>query len=61
MHLCGDIFLGSVVSSCLTKLYIRASNLPDEISVLTVKDIPVKFILMMCTFVEMVEGSVSSQ
>jgi len=61
MLLCGDVFLGSVVSSCLTKLCLRASDFPDEISAVTVKEMTVKSILMMCAFVKMAEETVSSQ
>ncbi|KAL3809932.1 hypothetical protein ACHAXA_004793 [Cyclostephanos tholiformis] len=55
----GDIFLGTIVSSCLTKLCLRA---PDVgIDVLAVKSMTVKALLLMCGIVKMAEVTVSAQ
>lgn len=55
----GDVFLGSVVSSSLTKLCLRASDL--SISAGKVKEMTMKTLLMMCAIVKMAEVTVAAQ
>ncbi|KAL7459806.1 hypothetical protein ACHAWC_011582 [Mediolabrus comicus] len=55
----GDIFLGSVVSSCLTKMCLRASDV--GLDALTVKSMTVNSLLTMCGIVKMAEVTVSAQ
>jgi len=55
----GDVFLGSVVSSSLTKLCLRASDL--SISAGKVKEMTMKTLLVMCALVKMAEVTVSAQ
>ncbi|KAL9179904.1 hypothetical protein ACHAXT_007874 [Thalassiosira profunda] len=55
----GDIFLGSIISSCLTKMCLRA---PDVgIDAVTTKGMTVKALLAMCGIVKMAEVTVSAQ
>jgi len=55
----GDVFLGSVASSSLTKLCLRASDL--SISAGKVKEMTMKTLLVMCALVKMAEVTVSAQ
>lgn len=54
----GDVFLGSLVASCLTKLCLRADDLLDAV---TVKKMTVESLLIMCAIVKMAEVTVSAQ
>lgn len=55
----GDIFLGSIIASCLTKICLRA---PDVgIDAVTTKSMTVKALLTMCGIVKMAEVTVSAQ
>ncbi len=54
----GDVFLGSVVSSALTKLCLRASDLPSEIDLVQHKNMVMKSLLVMCAIVKMAEANV---
>ncbi|KAL3790656.1 hypothetical protein HJC23_009756 [Cyclotella cryptica] len=55
----GDIFLGEIVCSCLTKMCLRA---PDVgIDAVTTKGMTVKALLIMCGVVKMAEVAVSAQ
>uniref|UniRef100_A0A7S2UK79 Coatomer subunit beta n=1 Tax=Attheya septentrionalis TaxID=420275 RepID=A0A7S2UK79_9STRA len=56
----GDVFLGSIVSSCLTKLCLRAADL-GEIDPVTLKNMTTKTLLLMCGIVKMSEVTVSAQ
>ncbi|KAK1747717.1 coatomer subunit beta, partial [Skeletonema marinoi] len=49
----GDIFLGSVVSSCLTKMCLRGADV--GLDALTVKSMTVNSLLTMCGIVKMAE------
>eukprot|EP00577_Skeletonema_sp_RCC1716_P003530 CAMPEP_0113429406 /NCGR_PEP_ID=MMETSP0013_2-20120614/32425_1 /TAXON_ID=2843 ORGANISM="Skeletonema costatum, Strain 1716" /NCGR_SAMPLE_ID=MMETSP0013_2 /ASSEMBLY_ACC=CAM_ASM_000158 /LENGTH=973 /DNA_ID=CAMNT_0000318111 /DNA_START=39 /DNA_END=2960 /DNA_ORIENTATION=+ /assembly_acc=CAM_ASM_000158 len=55
----GDIFLGSVVSSCLTKMCLRGADV--GLDALTVKSMTVNSLLTMCGIVKMAEVTVSAQ
>mmetsp|Transcript_36927 Transcript_36927/g.110616 ORF Transcript_36927/g.110616 Transcript_36927/m.110616 type:complete len:977 (-) Transcript_36927:120-3050(-) len=57
----GDVFLGSILSSCLTKLCLRAGDLADEIGATNVKSMTVKSVLIMCGVVKMAEVTVTAQ
>jgi len=57
----GDVFLGSILCSCLTKLCLRASDLVDEIGAGAVKAMTVKAVLVMCGIVKMAELTVTAQ
>jgi coatomer subunit beta len=57
----GDVFLGSVVSSTLTKMCLRAGDLPDAFTPQTTKDMTVKALLIMCAIVKMAETTVTAQ
>eukprot|EP00559_Dactyliosolen_fragilissimus_P005082 CAMPEP_0184856026 /NCGR_PEP_ID=MMETSP0580-20130426/1184_1 /TAXON_ID=1118495 /ORGANISM="Dactyliosolen fragilissimus" /LENGTH=972 /DNA_ID=CAMNT_0027350789 /DNA_START=16 /DNA_END=2934 /DNA_ORIENTATION=+ len=61
MLVSGDVFLGTIISSCLTKLCLRAEEFSDKISALTLKDMTMKTLLYMCAIVKMAESSVSAQ
>mmetsp|Transcript_15869 Transcript_15869/g.23286 ORF Transcript_15869/g.23286 Transcript_15869/m.23286 type:complete len:967 (-) Transcript_15869:287-3187(-) len=50
----GDVFLGSIVSSCLTKMCLRASAMND-FSPPQIKSMVVKSLLAMCGIVKMAE------
>jgi len=54
----GDVFLGSLVGSCLTKLCLRAEGVVDGIKL---KKITVDSLLIMCAIVKMSEVTVSAQ
>merc|ERR1740124_19358 len=54
----GDIFLGSLVGSCLTKLCLRAEGVIDGIAL---KKMTVDSMLIMCAIVKMAEVTVSAQ
>jgi len=55
----GDIFLGSIIASCLTKMCLRAPDLGMD--AVTVKSMTVKALLTMCGIVKMAEVTVSAQ
>ena len=55
----GDIFLGEIISSCLTKMCLRAPDL--GIDAVTTKAMTVKALLAMCGIVKMAEVTVSAQ
>ena len=57
----GDVFLGSVVSSCLTKLCLRASDLPNDFTPVKAKEMSMLTLLVMCAVVKMAEITVSAQ
>jgi len=57
----GDVFLGSVVSSTLTKMCLRAGDLPDAFTPQTTKDMTMKALLIMCAIVKMAETTVTAQ
>eukprot|EP00567_Pseudictyota_dubia_P013172 CAMPEP_0197436814 /NCGR_PEP_ID=MMETSP1175-20131217/4197_1 /TAXON_ID=1003142 /ORGANISM="Triceratium dubium, Strain CCMP147" /LENGTH=976 /DNA_ID=CAMNT_0042966195 /DNA_START=31 /DNA_END=2961 /DNA_ORIENTATION=+ len=57
----GDVFLGSILSSCLTKLCLRAADAADEIGAAGVKSMTVKSVLIMCGIVKMAEVTVTAQ
>ncbi|KAL7536027.1 hypothetical protein ACHAXR_006870, partial [Thalassiosira sp. AJA248-18] len=55
----GDIFLGTIISSCLTKMCLRA---PDVgVDAVASKSMTVKALLVMCGIVKMAEVTVSAQ
>ena len=56
----GDVFLGSLVGSCLTKLCLRAGDIPpfDQVKL---KKMTVDALLYMCAIVKMAELTVSAQ
>lgn len=56
----GDVFLGAIVSSALTKLCLRASELP-EIDPVETKAMTAKTVLVMCGVVKMAEVNASPQ
>lgn len=56
----GDVFLGSILSSCLTKLCLRAGELP-EFDPVALKKMTADTILIMCGIVKMAEVTVSAQ
>lgn len=56
----GDVFLGSVLSSCLTKLCLRAGDMP-EFDPIALKKMITDTILIMCGIVKMAELTVSAQ
>jgi coatomer subunit beta len=58
MIVSGDVFLGSLVASCLTKLCLRAEGLIDAIAL---KKMTVESLLIMCAVVKMAEVTVSAQ
>jgi len=49
----GDVYLGSILSSALTKICLRASDLLDTV---TVKNMVIKTVLIMCGVVKMAEN-----
>lgn len=55
----GDIFLGTIISSCLTKMCLRAPDI--GIDAVTTKSMTVKALLAMCGIVKMAEVTVSAQ
>ncbi len=56
----GDVFLGSVVSSTLTKLCLRASDLTD-ITPVKAKELTMQALLVMCAIVKMATVTVTAQ
>mmetsp|Transcript_31623 Transcript_31623/g.46664 ORF Transcript_31623/g.46664 Transcript_31623/m.46664 type:complete len:973 (-) Transcript_31623:59-2977(-) len=58
MILNGDVFLGSLIAACLTKLCLRAENLVDGVKL---KKMTVDSLLIMCAIVKMAEVNVSAQ
>jgi len=61
MLISGDAFLGSVVSSCLTKLCLRASDISDLISPAKAKEMTMEALLIMCAVVKAAETTISAQ
>lgn len=57
----GDVFLGAVVSSTLTKLCLRAGDLADAFTPQASKDMTMKALLIMCAIVKMAETTVTAQ
>lgn len=55
----GDIFLGTIIASCLTKMCLRAPDVGWD--AVTVKSMTVKALLAMCGIVKMAEVTVSAQ
>jgi coatomer subunit beta len=53
----GDVFLGSVVASCLTKLCLRAIDFSTEISPTDLKKMNMDTLLVLCAIVKMAETS----
>merc|ERR1712038_948695 len=56
----GDVFLGSVVSSTLTKLCLRAADFED-ISPVKAKEMTMQALLVMCAVVKMATITVTAQ
>lgn len=56
----GDVFLGSILASTLTKLCLRASEFP-EMDAVKLKKMTVQSVLIMCGIVKMAEVTVSAQ
>ena len=59
MMIGGDIFLGTIISSCLTKMCLRAPDI--GLDPVTVKSMTVKALLIMCGVVKTAEVTVSAQ
>jgi len=57
----GDVFLSSVLSSCLTKLCLRASDLPSVFNPVKVKEMTMNTLLIMCALIKMAENTISAQ
>lgn len=57
----GDVFLGSVVSSTLTKLCLRASDMPDSFTPQSTKQMTMQALLVMCAIVKMAETTITAQ
>lgn len=57
----GDVFLGSVVSSALTKMCLRASDLTNDITPVKAKEMSVQALLVMCAIVKMATVTVTAQ
>lgn len=57
----GDVFLGSVVSSTLTKFCLRASDLSNDITPVKVKEMTMQALLVMCAIVKMATITVTAQ
>jgi coatomer subunit beta len=57
----GDVFLGSVVSSTLTKLCLRASDMKEECSPVKLKEMNMQALLVMCAIVKMAAITVVAQ
>eukprot|EP00584_Thalassiosira_punctigera_P009622 CAMPEP_0172527156 /NCGR_PEP_ID=MMETSP1067-20121228/1904_1 /TAXON_ID=265564 ORGANISM="Thalassiosira punctigera, Strain Tpunct2005C2" /NCGR_SAMPLE_ID=MMETSP1067 /ASSEMBLY_ACC=CAM_ASM_000444 /LENGTH=976 /DNA_ID=CAMNT_0013310835 /DNA_START=131 /DNA_END=3061 /DNA_ORIENTATION=- len=55
----GDIFMGTIVASCMTKMCLRAPDL--GVGAVDVKKMTVKALLAMCGIVKMAEATVSAQ
>ena len=56
----GDIFLGSLVASCLTKICLRAGDI-STFNAIKLKKMTVDSLLYMCAIVKMAEVTVSAQ
>ena len=56
----GDVFLGEILASTLTKLCLRAGDMP-EFDAIKLKDMTAQSVLTMCGIIKMAEVSVSSQ
>lgn len=57
----GDVFLGSVLASTLTKLCLRAKDMPGDFSGVETKKMTMTTCLIMCAIVKMAEITVTSQ
>ena len=57
----GDVFLSSVLATCLTKMCLRASEMPDAFDAQRLKEMNVKTLLIMCGLVKKAETTVSAQ
>jgi len=57
----GDVFLGEIVGSCLSKLCLRAFDQPDKFNAIKLKSMVVKTLLICCGIVKMSENTVSAQ
>jgi coatomer subunit beta len=57
----GDVFLGSVVSSTLTKLCLRAGEFPGDFSPVKTKEMTMQALLYMCAIVKMAEVTITAQ
>lgn len=60
MLIAGDVFLGEVLASCLTKLCLRGSDFP-EMDPVMLKKMVANSVLIMCGIVKMAETTVSAQ
>jgi len=56
----GDIFLGEILASCLTKLCLRASDF-SEVDAVELKKMIAKSVMTMCGIVKMAEKCVNAQ
>jgi coatomer subunit beta len=56
----GDVFLGEILASCLTKLCLRGEELP-EFDVPLLKKMTAQSVLIMCGIVKMAEVTVAAQ
>ena len=59
--LSGDVFLGSILSSTLTKLCLRASEMQNDITAVKVKEMTMQTLLVMCAIVKMATVTVTAQ
>lgn len=57
----GDVFLGSVVSSTVTKLCLRAGEFPGDFSPVKTKEMTMQALLYMCAIVKMAEVTITAQ
>jgi len=57
----GDVFLGSVVASTLTKLCLRAGDMPGDFTSVQTKEMTMQALLIMCAIVKMAEITVTAQ
>lgn len=57
----GDVFLSSILASSLTKMCLRAADLPNDFDAVKLKEMNVKSLLIMCGLVKMAETSISAQ
>lgn len=57
----GDVFLGSVVSSTMTKLCLRAGDMPGDFTPVKTKEMTMQALLVMCAIVKMAETTVTAQ
>ena len=57
----GDVFLGSILASSLTKMCLRAADLSNDFDATKLKEMSVKSLLIMCGLVKMAETSISAQ